>query len=279
MSARHALGRDLRTTAIAVVAASVVAGPSAAVAAYVANADKVDNKHAVGAGAAVSKRKGKLVATSGTTGLLPNNIIAKALDADRLDGLDSSAFLPASGTAADSGLLDGLDSSAFLPSGGKAADADQLDGLDSTELLPRQVTTQTGDPDTTPQVSLTETVDDVAQVSITVPGPGRIQVDGTSVVMARPSSTSYSFATLSISEVPDAHDPSAAGRSLWDVPAVEALDGLFRTTLPTTRTFEVGAAGTYTYYLVGDGSADDAESADGPLHYSSQVTAQYVPTP
>src|SRR5436305_8917793 len=35
------------------------------------------------------------------------------LNADRLDGLDSTAFLPAGGKAADSDLLDGLDSSAF----------------------------------------------------------------------------------------------------------------------------------------------------------------------
>lgn len=42
---------------------------------YALNADKVDGKHAVGAAASVSSRKGKLVATSATTGRLPANII------------------------------------------------------------------------------------------------------------------------------------------------------------------------------------------------------------
>jgi hypothetical protein len=58
------------------------------------------------------------------------------LNADFLDGKDSTAFLPVSGKAADSNLLDGLDSTAFLPAAGKAADADKLDGLDSTAFLP-----------------------------------------------------------------------------------------------------------------------------------------------
>lgn len=85
---------DLRTVAVSVVAASVVAGPTAAAAVYVANADKVDNKHAVGAAAAVDVRKGKLVATSPKTGRLPDDIIGRAPDADRLDGIDSSDVLP-----------------------------------------------------------------------------------------------------------------------------------------------------------------------------------------
>lgn len=62
------------------------------------NADKVDGKHAVGAGASTANRKGKLVATSGTTGRLPNNIIAKAPDANKLDGFDSTKFLNNSAT-------------------------------------------------------------------------------------------------------------------------------------------------------------------------------------
>lgn len=87
--------RDLRTVAIAVVAASaVMAAPAAAdyAAGYVANADRVDGKHAVGAGAPKAKRAGKLVATN-SKGYLPNNIISKATDADRLDGLNSTSFL------------------------------------------------------------------------------------------------------------------------------------------------------------------------------------------
>jgi hypothetical protein len=50
------------------------------------NADKVDGKHAVGSGASIANRSGKLVATDPNSGLLPNNIIATAPDADRVDG-------------------------------------------------------------------------------------------------------------------------------------------------------------------------------------------------
>ena len=44
---------------------------------YADRADKVDGKHAVGAGASLDSRSGKVVAT-GANGRLPNNIIARA---------------------------------------------------------------------------------------------------------------------------------------------------------------------------------------------------------
>lgn len=119
---RAGLMRDARTVVVAVVAASVVSGPAAVAAVYVANADKVDNKHAVGAGATVTTRKGKLVATNATTGRLPNNIIAKAPDANLLDGQDSTAFLSSTGKSADADLLDGIDSSQ-LPTRTELGDA------------------------------------------------------------------------------------------------------------------------------------------------------------
>src|SRR5687767_3423525 len=69
---------------------------------YADNADKVDGKHAVGAGATITQRKGKLVATSGTTGKLPSNIIAKAPNSDRLGGYPHSSLrtlnIPPQGT-------------------------------------------------------------------------------------------------------------------------------------------------------------------------------------
>lgn len=49
------------------------------------NADKVDGKHAVGAGSSVSNRQRKLVATN-KSGYLPNNIIKQARNAARLGG-------------------------------------------------------------------------------------------------------------------------------------------------------------------------------------------------
>lgn len=260
---RKALSRDLRTTVIAVIAASVVAGPSAAAAAYVANADKVDNKHAVSSGATTAARKGKLVATNPTTGLLPNNIIAKALNSDRLDGLDSTAFLPA---------------------GGKATDADKLDGRDADELVPRQTFVEVGDPDNEPLAALGNTVRDVAQITIAVPGPGRIQVDASTVLLAALRSNWYAGAELSISSSDAAHNPSPAGRAIWAVPASDpeadpADRELHYETLPVTRTFDVTGAGTYTYYLMANGGAETStdDETEGVFHYTSQVTAQYFP--
>jgi hypothetical protein len=46
----------------------------------------------------VDQLKGKLVATNGTTGVLPNGIIAKAPNANWLDGLDSSVIVNGSGS-------------------------------------------------------------------------------------------------------------------------------------------------------------------------------------
>ncbi|MGH3051649.1 MAG: hypothetical protein ACRDM8_01655 [Gaiellaceae bacterium] len=87
--------------AVALVGATPLGHAALTVVDLARNADKVDGKHAVAFGTAVGKRKGKLVATSPQTGLLPSNIISRvprsdradrADDADRLDGLDSSAF-------------------------------------------------------------------------------------------------------------------------------------------------------------------------------------------
>jgi len=67
-----------KTMVVAMITAAVTASAptiAATVADYAKNADKVDGKHAVGAGASVENRKGKLVATRGTTGKLPTNIL------------------------------------------------------------------------------------------------------------------------------------------------------------------------------------------------------------
>jgi hypothetical protein len=57
------------------------------------------------------------------------------LNADKLDGIDSTGFLGKTAKATDSELLDGFDSSYFLPAYGKAVDADLLDGMDSTAFI------------------------------------------------------------------------------------------------------------------------------------------------
>jgi hypothetical protein len=92
------LTRDARTVVVAAITSLVVTGvPVMAAVNYALNADRVDRKHAVGAGASIAKRAGKLVATNGQ-GVLPNGIIKKAPDADKLDGVDSTDFVTPSGT-------------------------------------------------------------------------------------------------------------------------------------------------------------------------------------
>ena len=78
-------------------------GPSAT-----GNADRVDGRHAVGSGASRSKRSGKLVATNGS-GYLPNNIIRKARDSDKVDGFHSSAFAKAQALKSSSGAVNQAD--------------------------------------------------------------------------------------------------------------------------------------------------------------------------
>jgi hypothetical protein len=75
------------------VSLTASAGPALADFVFANNSDKVDGKHAVGAGASIHNRRGKLVATNAANGRLPNNIIVKAPNADKLDGKDSQAFL------------------------------------------------------------------------------------------------------------------------------------------------------------------------------------------
>lgn len=90
------------------------------------NADKVDNLHAVKSSTTKQKRKGKLVATSPTTGLLPNNIIKKAPNSNKLDGLDSTDLAAASHEHDANDIADGP---------GSGLDADTLDGKSSDEFV------------------------------------------------------------------------------------------------------------------------------------------------
>ena len=134
---RAFLRKHLSTIVVGMIAGAIGSGGpaiAATVADFARNADKVDGRHAVGAGATLENRKGKLVATN-SAGRLPNNIIGKAPNADKLDGINSTGFLRSGARAANSDKLDGLDSTQFLRSDGKAADSDRLDGLDSTQFL------------------------------------------------------------------------------------------------------------------------------------------------
>jgi hypothetical protein len=79
----------------------------------------------------------QLVVPAGQPPIVVNATAGKAtnLNADKLDGKDSTAFASGvGGKATDSDKLDGNDSTAFLGANAKATDADKLDGNDSTEL-------------------------------------------------------------------------------------------------------------------------------------------------
>ena len=93
--------RHLSTVLIAFgTAALTAAGPAiaASVVDYAQNADKVDGRHAVGAARSAAERAGKLVATD-AEGRLPNAIIERAPDANRLDGISSGGFVQGRGVA------------------------------------------------------------------------------------------------------------------------------------------------------------------------------------
>ena len=59
------------------------------------------------------------------------------LNADMLDGVDSTGFYPAGSKVSDSDRLDGVDSKGFYKAGSKVADSDRLDGFDSTAFQKR----------------------------------------------------------------------------------------------------------------------------------------------
>ena len=126
------------TFGVALVTSLVAAGAGPAIAhgvhaLFAHNSDKVDGLHAVKSGTSKKKRRGKLVATSRKTGRLPNNIIKKAPDANKLDGLDSTIFLKNTDPI-DADTFDGLASSAFVKTG-DPIDADTFDGLASSAFV------------------------------------------------------------------------------------------------------------------------------------------------
>jgi hypothetical protein len=130
----------------------IVSGSQIAIAAFDAvNSDKVDGWHAVGAGATVSARSNKLVATNGS-GRLPNNILAKAPDANRLDGLDGAAFQRrVTGTCTPGSVVTAVQANGDVVCATdriNGGDAQTLDGKNSTafqEAGARTVVVRSGD--------------------------------------------------------------------------------------------------------------------------------------
>lgn len=87
--------------AAAALVVSVAGTGGPALARAVVDADKVDGLSAVKASAPKAQRKGKLVATSPTTGRLPDSVLGRAADSARLGGVPAAQLrsvpLPATG--------------------------------------------------------------------------------------------------------------------------------------------------------------------------------------
>jgi hypothetical protein len=133
--------KHLPTMVVAAVTAMVTAGVPAlagSVVSYARNADKVDGKHAVGFSASIAGRAGKLVATN-AAGRLPNDIIAKAPDADQLDGVDSDGFVEDGETVAEATHAASADAATNATNASSANNANLLDGIDSTSFMRRAI--------------------------------------------------------------------------------------------------------------------------------------------
>jgi len=102
--------------------------------------------------------------------LVDSSIVVTGLNADQLDGQDSTAFLGAAAKATDADLLDGQDSTAFLGAAAKATDADLLDGLHANGLV-RVAHTETANVDEAAVFGSNED-GDILTTTITAPTAG-----------------------------------------------------------------------------------------------------------
>jgi hypothetical protein len=122
-----------------------------------------------GTGAALN-----LVVQPGNPPLTVNSeTVVDHLNADKVDGKDSTAFVSATnGKAPDSELLDGIDSTKFaqVDADGKVANSDKLDGMDSTAFAAAGIGTVYTD--RTPLFNQ----DNSAYGGVTIPNDGNIVV-------------------------------------------------------------------------------------------------------
>jgi len=72
------------------------------------NAEQVDGRHAIKYTSNKTARKGRLMAF-GATGYLPDNIILKAMDADKIDGIDSTALATIAALQSSAGAVNEAD--------------------------------------------------------------------------------------------------------------------------------------------------------------------------
>jgi len=100
------------------------------------NADRVDGRHAIKYTSNTTARKGRLMAI-GATGYLPNNIIQKAMDADMIDGIDSTALATIAALQSSAGAVNEADNLVHWNQlfGVPPTIADGVDAADTTVSL------------------------------------------------------------------------------------------------------------------------------------------------
>lgn len=215
------LRTHLSTIVVAMVTAAVTAGApaiAATIADYAANADKVDNKHAVGAGASIAARSNKLVATN-AQGRLPDNIIAKAPNAAKINGLTSK---------------------------------DLWTKAETKKLRVKHFVAETVENRATQAVACWNHPG--ATLTVVAPGPGIVEVSGSVDLWAGHSNGFTSSLVVRVgNSATDCTDTAGSGRHYVHS---TLPSGTYYSTVPVTRTFTVSQAGTYVYYLNGNGSTN-----------------------
>ncbi len=172
-----------------------------------------------------------------------------AIEADRLDGKDASAFA-ASGHRHDTD---------YLAIGAKAADADQLDGLTAHELVRVGSGAMTGtwEPNND---------DQYMTVAVIAPNPGYIYATGSTTIRAKPGQSDDGECVLTVK---DGVSTTYAGYVEWDV---ADSNGSRKEICTPVALFIADKAGTYYIGM----EFDWYESAKADLSWGN-VVAMYVP--
>jgi len=220
-----------------------------------------------------------------------NGTLQAGLNADKLDGLDKAAFVAVSGAQTISDTKTFAGTPRFSASGSPFTvdnsglvsnlNADQVDGLHANALRPVVATAtyqvQADLPSScAPYLVASNTF---ATISITVPGPGTIIVEASTIVRL----ATNVMTVMAISETAGADcTPEATYQTVWETPRRYLCAGwcsdqqpyTLLMTLPVRRVFAVSAAGTHSYVL--NGLAIDQDNV-GTHWISADMQAQYYP--
>lgn len=181
-----------------------------------------------------------------------------ALDADMLDGKDSTAFLGATDTATDADKLDGQDSTTFVQKG----EAGSVSSAMVADSVGFATVTESG------QVPLGPTTSTIVSVDIQVPAAGYVLVQATYQPVIGHTNGVSDLCPIDVSAV-DATLPSDMDPDIFIDAAMPT--GTLSLLSASSRAYPVTGGGTNTYYLVGRQLAGNCDVDD------SVLTALYVP--